>query len=182
MIRQVRPERILGPSPERNWERIGASHPDHLAVGEATIRAVYPAARNPFAFPELLEYEGLEPWTVSEVWLMGHPAPAEFVDVTDTFDRKIAALHAHRSQTEHMGEELRERVQGWLTHGGTAGRAAGGQAGRELPGRHHRLRPAEPRALTAVAGRRPTGSARAGWTVGACAAPRIRGSPPSSPR
>ena len=121
MIRQVRPERILAPSPERNWDRIGASHPDHLAVGEATIRAVYPAARNPFAFPELLSSEGLEPWAVSEIWLQGHPIPSDFVDVTDTFDRKIAALQAHRSQTEHMGEELRQRVRGWLTLGAQRG-------------------------------------------------------------
>ena len=121
VIRQVRPERILAPSPERNWDRIGASHPDHLAVGEATIRAVYPAARNPFAFPELLSSEGLEPWTVSEIWLQGHPVPSDFVDVTDTFDRKIAALQAHRSQTEHMGAELRERVHGWLTMGARRG-------------------------------------------------------------
>ena len=48
-IRRVQPDRIVCQSPERNWERIGASHPDHLAAGEATIQAVYPDARNPFA-------------------------------------------------------------------------------------------------------------------------------------
>ena len=44
VIRQVRPDRMLIPSAERNWERIQASHPDHLAAGEAAIRAIYPAA------------------------------------------------------------------------------------------------------------------------------------------
>src|SRR6476620_9120940 len=53
VIRQVRPQRVLTQSPDRYWDRIGASHPDHLAAGEATIRAVYPAARNPFSWPEL---------------------------------------------------------------------------------------------------------------------------------
>ena len=53
-------------SPERNYQRIYASHPDHLAAGEATLRAVYPDARNPFAYPELLD-EGFEPWTVAEI-------------------------------------------------------------------------------------------------------------------
>ena len=73
MIRQVRPRRVLTQSPERWWERLGASHPDHLAAGEATVQAVYPAARNPFAFPELLADEGLEAWTVPELWLMADP-------------------------------------------------------------------------------------------------------------
>jgi LmbE family N-acetylglucosaminyl deacetylase len=49
VIRQVRPDRMLIQSPERNWRRIQASHPDHLAAGEAAIQAVYPDARNPFA-------------------------------------------------------------------------------------------------------------------------------------
>jgi LmbE family N-acetylglucosaminyl deacetylase len=116
VIRQVRPDRMLVPSAERMWDRIGASHPDHLAAGEAAIRAVYPAARNAFAFPELLDQEGLEPWTVREVWLMAHPGTDHHVvDVTDTFDRKIKALHAHHSQTSHMGEKLREMVHGWQT-------------------------------------------------------------------
>ena len=70
VIRQVRPERVLTQSPERNWDFIFASHPDHLAAGEAAVCAVYPDARNPFAHPELLDEEGLEPWTVTELWLM----------------------------------------------------------------------------------------------------------------
>ncbi len=69
VIRQVRPERVLTQSPERNWDAIFASHPDHLATGEAAVCAVYPDARNPFAHPELLD-EGLEPWSVSELWIM----------------------------------------------------------------------------------------------------------------
>jgi LmbE family N-acetylglucosaminyl deacetylase len=112
VIRQVRPDRMLVQSPERNWERIGASHPDHLAAGEASIRAVYPAARNAFAYPELLHQEGLEPWTVREVWLMAHPVPDHHLDVTEVFDRKLAALRAHASQTGHM-PELEQLLRGW---------------------------------------------------------------------
>ncbi len=73
VIRQFRPDRVVAQSPERNWARIYASHPDHLAAGEAAICAVYPDARNPFAFPELLE-EGLEPHTVPETVDHGHRA------------------------------------------------------------------------------------------------------------
>jgi hypothetical protein len=59
---------VLTNSPLRRWERIsGPSHPDHLAIGEATTCAVYPDARNPFAFPDLLR-DGFEPWVVREVW------------------------------------------------------------------------------------------------------------------
>ena len=54
VIRQIRPELMLIPSPTRNWARLPASHPDHLAAGEAAINAIYPDARNPFAHKELL--------------------------------------------------------------------------------------------------------------------------------
>ena len=110
-IRRVRPQRMLIQSPERNWERIYASHPDHLAAGEIAIQAVYPDARNEFAFPELLK-QGFEPWTVSEVWVMGHAERNHYVDITDTVDRKLAALRAHASQTSHM-EDLESRIRDW---------------------------------------------------------------------
>jgi LmbE family N-acetylglucosaminyl deacetylase len=112
VIRQVRPDRMLIQSPERNWERIGASHPDHLAAGEAAIRAIYPAARNPFAYPELLHDEGLEPWVVKEAWLMADPGGRHAVDITSTFARKLDALHAHRSQTSHM-DDLEGMLRSW---------------------------------------------------------------------
>ena len=98
VIRQVRPQRVLTHSPERNWENIYASHPDHLAVGEATACAVYPDARNPFQYPELLRDEGLADHIVDELWLMGGPTPNHFADVTDTYERKLAALQCHVSQ------------------------------------------------------------------------------------
>jgi LmbE family N-acetylglucosaminyl deacetylase len=113
VIRQVRPDRVLCPSPERNYARTGASHPDHRAVGSAALDAVYPDARNPFAFPELREREALAPWTVREVWISGSPSPNHYVDVTATFPRKIAALSSHVSQIARP-EELAERIRGWL--------------------------------------------------------------------
>ena len=119
VIRQKRPQRILLQSPERNWERIYASHPDHLAAGEATMCAVYPDARNPFTHLELAE-EGLEAWTVGETWVMSTGAGSNrFVDVTDVFDRKVDALRAHESQTGHM-DDLEDRLRMWLTFNATA--------------------------------------------------------------
>ena len=98
------------PSSERSYIRIGIGHPDHRAVGSAALDAVYPDARNPFAFPELLQNELLAAWTVREVWIAGGPDPNHYVDVTATFPRKLAALRAHESQTGHM-EDLAERLR-----------------------------------------------------------------------
>ena len=114
VIRQVRPQRMLIQSPERNWARIPASHPDHLAAGESAIFSIYPDARNPFAHPSLLSDEGLDAWTVHDVWVMGGPTPNHVMDVTDVFSTKIAALRAHESQTAHM-DDLEERLRGWMT-------------------------------------------------------------------
>ena len=114
VIRQVRPDRVLCPSPERNYARIGTSHPDHRAVGSAALDAVYPDARNPYTFPELVADEGLAAWIVPEVWIAGGiPTPNHYVDVTETFPRKVAALRAHQSQTGHLTDledRLRERL------------------------------------------------------------------------
>jgi LmbE family N-acetylglucosaminyl deacetylase len=114
VIRQVRPQRVLTTSPERFWDRIGASHPDHMTVGESTMRAVYPDARNPFAFPELLADEGLDAWTVAEVWLGASPRADHAVDVTEVVDRKFAALRSHVTQVSH-NPDLEKFVTGWMS-------------------------------------------------------------------
>jgi LmbE family N-acetylglucosaminyl deacetylase len=113
VIRQVRPQRMIVQSPERDYERIGRSHPDHRAAGEAALNSIYPDARNPFAHPELRLHEGLDAWIVQETWIMGGPQPTHYVDVTETFDRKISALRAHESQTGHM-DDLEVFVGNWL--------------------------------------------------------------------
>jgi LmbE family N-acetylglucosaminyl deacetylase len=98
VIRRVRPDRVLTQSPDRNWDRIYASHPDHLATGEAAVAAVYPDARNRWAHPEL-EAEGLEPWTVAALWMgIGREVATHYVDITTAVDRKIEALMSHKSQ------------------------------------------------------------------------------------
>jgi LmbE family N-acetylglucosaminyl deacetylase len=126
-IRIAKPDRLICQSPERNYERVFASHPDHLAAGETSVQAVYPDARNPFAFTDLKE-AGFEPWRVREVWMTGSPNPNHFVDITQTFDKKIAALHAHVSQTAH-NKELEKMVREWgernaLANGLKVGRVA----------------------------------------------------------
>jgi LmbE family N-acetylglucosaminyl deacetylase len=110
VIRTHKPNLVITQSPERNYERIFASHPDHLATGEATLRAVYPDARNPHAFPELIR-EGFEPFTVTEVWLSG-VNPTMVVDITKTFDQKFEALSKHVSQVGTR-KGLKKMMRSW---------------------------------------------------------------------
>ncbi|MCU1489457.1 MAG: LmbE family protein [Acidimicrobiaceae bacterium] len=126
-IRRVRPDIVLCPSPEIWYDRLPASHPDHRAAGEAALAAVYPDARNPYAFPELLE-AGLEPHSVPEVWIMAHPVSDRAVDVTDQMEAKIAAICAHVSQVSDP-ERVSGFVREWtsaeaLNHGFGEGRHA----------------------------------------------------------
>jgi LmbE family N-acetylglucosaminyl deacetylase len=113
VIRRVRPRVVISQSPERNLDRIYASHPDHLASAEATLCAVYPDARNPFAFPELFD-EALEPWAVDEVWIAGGLSGPNPVDVTAAVDRKIAALMCHVSQHTNP-QRTATMVREWMT-------------------------------------------------------------------
>ncbi|HEU5033982.1 MAG TPA: PIG-L deacetylase family protein [Mycobacteriales bacterium] len=110
VIREVRPQRVVCQSPERNMVRIPASHPDHLAAGEAALCAVYPDARNPFAYPELAH---LDAWVVNEAWVMGREQSNRFVDITPTFDRKMAALSRHASQLPNGIEGVTDVVRMW---------------------------------------------------------------------
>jgi len=130
VMRQVQPQLVITQSPERNWDRLPSSHPDHMAAGEATARALYPAVRNPYAFPELRTDEGLEAWTVNWLWLQGHVEPNHWIDTTEFFSRKVTALEAHASQTSHM-EDLEGMLRSW---GEMQAQVAGFESGRLAEG------------------------------------------------
>lgn len=129
LIRGVRPQIVLSMHPERNWERIQKSHPDHLACGEAVTRAIYPAVENPYAFPELAA-RGLEAYRVPWLWFFGGPTQLEnhFVDVTDHVEDKMRALRFHASQhpdVERMDSTVRAFLAANAQRGGLAeGRSA----------------------------------------------------------
>ncbi|MDQ6691249.1 MAG: PIG-L family deacetylase [Candidatus Dormibacteraeota bacterium] len=114
LIRVHRPELVLTHVPVIDINSSpGAYHPDHLAVGAATLAAVYPASRNPRAFRELLA-EGLEAWRVKEVWIPTWAAGDYYVDITSTVETKISALRRHDSQVknwEKWDETLRQRMR-----------------------------------------------------------------------
>jgi len=113
-IRRYRPDLVITQNPQRRLDHnpfIG--HPDHLATGEATLAAIYPAARDHLNFPELWRDERLEPWKVRQVLLTGVEEPNLWLDVADTFDIGIRAIAAHTSQVdaETVESRMRERAQ-----------------------------------------------------------------------
>lgn len=98
-IRRYRPDTVIAPDPTRRWwGRSYINHPDHIAVGEAALAAIFPSARDHLTFPQLLE-QGLEPHKVREILLADRQEPDVYVDITPYLDKKIRALECHVSQT-----------------------------------------------------------------------------------
>lgn len=110
-IRRWRPDLVICQNPTTFYVNGYINHPDHRAVGEATLAAVFPIARDRLNFPEH-EAEGLEPHKVKYVYMNISPDADTFIDITDTMDVKIDALWEHESQfddPEGLGERIKER-------------------------------------------------------------------------
>jgi LmbE family N-acetylglucosaminyl deacetylase len=106
-IRAFRPEVVMTHDPtvvfvNNEW----VNHPDHRAVGQVAVDAVFPTARDPLNFREHLD-AGLEPWKVAELFLWSTNEANQIVDVSDTIERKIAALSRHASQFHDFDETAR---------------------------------------------------------------------------
>ena len=123
-IRRHRPEAIITFDPQVRWRRDGiVNHPDHRAVGDVVLDCINPAASTRLWDPTLID-EGLEPWDVAEVWLMAFGEGDVVVDISETFERKIAALRAH--ETQLAGWDPTGRVSEWTArHGERIGVAHG---------------------------------------------------------
>ena len=123
-IRTFRPDAVVATDPETLfYQGGGINHTDHRAAGIAAIDAVYPAARNPMAFPWLAR-GGLAPHVVRRVYLFWSDQSDTWVDVSATLERKIDALRAHASQIKH-GDALAERIRTWAAkEGASIGAAA----------------------------------------------------------
>lgn len=108
-IRRHRPELVISLNADVRWSSWGyINHPDHRVCGDAVLHAINHAASTGLWDLTLID-EGLEPWDVSELWLSGFGEGTHLVDVSGTFDRKLAALRQHRSQLLDWDPEPRMR-------------------------------------------------------------------------
>jgi LmbE family N-acetylglucosaminyl deacetylase len=114
VIRQVKPQVVVTCDPTNFFpSSTYINHADHRAAGQATLDAVYPAARSSLYFPELSQEEGLQPYKVREVYIAGAQHPNITVDITDFFSQLVAALGEHRSQIKDitaLEERMRKRM------------------------------------------------------------------------
>src|SRR6188474_3933375 len=83
-IRAFRPDAVLATDPETLFYRDGGvNHTDHRAAGLAAVDAVYPAARNPMAFPALAR-SGLAAHVVRRLYLFWSNHANAWVDISTT--------------------------------------------------------------------------------------------------
>ena len=129
-IRQIRPHAVVTHDPATIYGENFINHPDHRAVGTATLDAIFPTARDRLNFPEH-EREGLLAHKVKEVYLWGSQNPNFWVDVSPVFEKKVEAILQHRSQVR-APEELRERMRERL-------RTVGAARGLEMAEAFHRI-------------------------------------------
>jgi LmbE family N-acetylglucosaminyl deacetylase len=116
-IRTFRPDAVLATDPEVVFHRDGGvNHVDHRAAGMAAVDAVYPAARNPMAFPALAR-NGLAAHVVRRLYLFWSERPNAWIDVSATLERKLAALGEHRSQIRDLAA-LTDRIRAWAAEEG----------------------------------------------------------------
>ena len=110
-IRRFKPDAVICQDPTM---RFGGNrylnHPDHRAAGDACLDAVYPSARDPHVFPELM-VEGLGPHKVKEVFMSTMQNPDVWIDVSECFDRKLEGLRQHTSQVGTRFDEVVERIR-----------------------------------------------------------------------
>jgi LmbE family N-acetylglucosaminyl deacetylase len=119
VIRRERPDVVVCSDPTvRYYGNEYLNHPDHRAVASAALDAVFPSSETRGIFTELLT-EGLEPHKVKEVLINGAVPADTWVDITDTFEAKCAALKAHVSQVG-KGEWVEPLLREWAIRDGKA--------------------------------------------------------------
>ncbi len=106
IFRRHRPHRFVVMDPTPTIDDRFINHPDHRAVGQASLDVSMTAGTTPGIFPELLD-EGLDPWRgLREVWVMGPAGGPRVVDISATIDRKVDALLCHTSQVGHDADQI----------------------------------------------------------------------------
>ena len=112
IIRRHKPSAVITENPTARWVGNYIKHPDHRAVGDATMDAVFPSARDVHMWPELIKEEGLEPHVVDHLYLGMHGRDANFfVDISETVEIKINSLKAHKSQVRSPNSEFEQFIR-----------------------------------------------------------------------
>lgn len=120
VMREYKPDLVIADDPARDdFDSFYGYHRDHRAIAKATFDALYPAVGNENFFPELLA-EGFEPHTPREAWFKTIRGADTWVDITDTFDLKVEALHCHKSQI-NASEDLITHLRNWAKRSGEEG-------------------------------------------------------------
>lgn len=112
MIRMKKPDIVVTLDPKSWYRSNGINHPDHRAIGAATLESVFPTARDRLNFIELERDEGLDVHKALTVYIAGAVEPTVTVDVTDSIEMQIKSLYEHKSQIsdmEGMAKRIRER-------------------------------------------------------------------------
>ena len=120
VIRRWRPDVVVTGDPTvRYYGNEYLNHPDHRAVADVALDAVFPSSETSAIFPELLA-EGLPPHKVKQVLISGSLEPDVFVDISRTLAVKCRALRAHRSQVG-KGEWVDQLLTAWALRDGKRG-------------------------------------------------------------
>jgi LmbE family N-acetylglucosaminyl deacetylase len=112
MIRLKQPDVVVTSDPTMWYRERYVNHPDHRAIGEAALAAVFPASRDRLTFVELERDEGLQPHKVDYLYIAGAVNPTKIVDVTDYIETKIDSLREHKSQIKDI-EATATRIREW---------------------------------------------------------------------
>lgn len=110
-IRRFKPEVVITGDPTMFLSGdTYINHPDHRAASTAALDAVFPAAGQPNLFQEL-EEEGFYAHKVRKVYIYSRHQTGIHINIDDTFDIKLKALLAHKSQFPNW--DPTPRVTNW---------------------------------------------------------------------
>lgn len=123
LIRQIKPDTVVTFDPTYVYdEKLGfVNHPDHRVVGQATLDAIFPFARNNRTFPELLDH-GFKSHVVKDILLVNFAAMNFFVDIGGVVSLKLQALAQHKSQlddTDAIQDEVKRMARSLGSAAGT---------------------------------------------------------------
>lgn len=109
LFRKYRPYAVFTFDPFGLYE----GNMDHIVTAQAVEEAFWVSCFD-LHHPEHLA-EGLKPFSVCERWYYGRNLPGRnyFIDITDQFERKIAALCAHDTMMRNLVNQLRLQAQTW---------------------------------------------------------------------